>query len=286
MSKKDGHTHTQFCPHGSGDDAELMIQKAIKMGFEEYSITEHAPLPPDFAAVFAGQRKGLTTAALSAKQFEPYLEFVQKMQLKYRERIKINAGFEVDYLPGFEEWTKSFLESYGSQTQDNVLSVHFMRGTDDKFWCLDYSTSDFAQGFAELLRQPQELFRQFFKLELAAASSDLGSYRPQRLGHLTLIRKYQDYFNLPQEFDAANQHLIAQILETIKQKGLEIDLNTAGLYKEYCNEIYPSPRIVEQAVLLEIPLVYGSDAHSILEVGHGWHEAIDVVKRVEGQESN
>jgi Histidinol phosphatase and related hydrolases of the PHP family len=28
----DGHTHTQFCPHGSGQDAELMIQRAIKLG--------------------------------------------------------------------------------------------------------------------------------------------------------------------------------------------------------------------------------------------------------------
>ncbi len=46
--KREGHSHTEFCPHGSGDDVELMIQKAIRLGFKEYSITEHAPLPAGF----------------------------------------------------------------------------------------------------------------------------------------------------------------------------------------------------------------------------------------------
>lgn len=45
LIKREGHSHTEFCPHGSGEDVELMIQKAIKLGFQEYSITEHAPLP-------------------------------------------------------------------------------------------------------------------------------------------------------------------------------------------------------------------------------------------------
>lgn len=29
MSRKDGHSHTEFCPHGSGDDVEQMIQNGI-----------------------------------------------------------------------------------------------------------------------------------------------------------------------------------------------------------------------------------------------------------------
>ena len=27
--EEDGHTHTEYCPHGSGEDVELLIQKAI-----------------------------------------------------------------------------------------------------------------------------------------------------------------------------------------------------------------------------------------------------------------
>ena len=47
IKKWDGHTHSQFCPHGSREKTSLMVEKAIRLGFEYYSITEHAPLPPE-----------------------------------------------------------------------------------------------------------------------------------------------------------------------------------------------------------------------------------------------
>lgn len=46
--KIDGHTHTELCPHGSHESTESMIERAIKLGFEHYCITEHAPLPRGF----------------------------------------------------------------------------------------------------------------------------------------------------------------------------------------------------------------------------------------------
>lgn len=272
MVKKDGHTHTQFCPHGSGDNAQQMIEKAIKMGFTEYSITEHAPLPPAFKRVFEGELEGLVTASLTADQVVPYLEFAQQMQAKYAQQIKVNVGFEVDYLPGFEDWTTDFLNRYGSRTQDNILSVHFMPGTHDKFWCVDYTTADFAKGFAADLHQPQTLFHHFLQLEYQAVTADLGAYKPQRMGHLTLIRKYQDWFNLPRQFNSANKQLMLRILKEIRDRHYQIDLNTAGLYKEYCNEVYPDQWIIKLAQEMQIPLVFGSDAHSIQEVGHGYHQ--------------
>lgn len=275
MIKKDGHTHTQFCPHGSGDDAELMIQKAIKMGFGEYSITEHAPLPPAFTNQYDGQPDGLNLASLTTNQVLPYLEFAEKMKARYANQIKINVGFEVDYLPGFEDWTTAFLNEYGNRTQDNVLSVHFMPGKGHKFWCVDDTITDFAQGFETMLKQPQTLFTNFLKLELRAVQADLGNYKPRRIGHLTLIRKFQDYFNLPREFSQDNQRLVEQILSGIKHRNYQLDLNTAGLYKEFCNEIYPSRSIVKRAREMAIPLVFGSDAHSIKEVGHGYHEVAE-----------
>ena len=46
--KWDGHTHTNFCPHGTKDKIEEYIEQAIRLGFTDYSITEHAPLPENF----------------------------------------------------------------------------------------------------------------------------------------------------------------------------------------------------------------------------------------------
>ena len=50
----DGHTHTEMCPHGSGDSTAAMVEKAIRLGFTDYSITEHAPLPTGFRNIYVG----------------------------------------------------------------------------------------------------------------------------------------------------------------------------------------------------------------------------------------
>ncbi|WP_281164307.1 histidinol-phosphatase HisJ [Liquorilactobacillus sicerae] len=269
--KIDGHTHTELCPHGSHELTELMIERAIKLGFDHYCITEHAPLPRGFEQKYRGDPEGLTTASLTWEQLDEYFKLVNHLKQKYQDQIKISIGFEVDYLPGFEKQIQEFLDQVGPQTDQNILSIHFMPGKDDGLWCVDYTTADFATGFAEWLSVPQQLYRQYFELVLQEVTANLGLYRPQRLGHLNLIQKYQDYFHLPAEFDQQNLQLIEKILKIIKQQRRELDFNTAGLYKPYCNQFYPGIQITKLAEELEIPLIFGSDAHSVAEVGHGWH---------------
>lgn len=36
--KKDGHIHTEFCPHGTDDAIEKYIEKAIKLGYDEITL--------------------------------------------------------------------------------------------------------------------------------------------------------------------------------------------------------------------------------------------------------
>lgn len=277
MLKQDGHSHTEFCPHGSGEDVELMIQKAIRLGFESYSITEHAPLPPAFAAEYAGLETGYTEASMAMSDLPAYFKKVQRMQDKYGAQIQINVGFEVDFLPNQVQWTRDFLNEYGPQTTDNVLSVHFMQGTDDHFWCVDDTLDDFEKGLLKPASNGQSLYRQYFEAVTEAVNADLGSYAPKRIGHITLIKKFQDYFGLPRTYDAETKQVITTLLQAVKQHGDELDYNAAGLYKEFCNETYPDAVILKQAQQMQIPLVYGSDAHSIKEVGHGYHTLMAMI---------
>ncbi|KRM95608.1 histidinol-phosphatase [Liquorilactobacillus aquaticus DSM 21051] len=269
--KIDGHTHTELCPHGSGEPVEKMIQRALVLGFDHYCVTEHAPLPQEFEKRYKGSKEGLTTASLAWNDLQAYFSMMEKLKKKYASKIKISIGFEVDYLPGFEDEIKNFLDEYGSRTQQNILSVHFMQGKKDGFWCLDYTTADFANGFAHFLEKPQELYQMYLELVYQSVTSDLGKYRPQRIGHMSLIKKYQDYFKLPELFDADNMDLIRKILEVLSIQKRELDFNTAGMYKTYCNEFYPGEQISRLAIQNKVPLVFGSDAHSIEEVGHGYH---------------
>lgn len=271
MIKKEGHSHTEFCPHGSGDDVEAMIQKAIKLGFDSYSITEHAPLPPEFKTEYAGNPTGFTEASMAASDLPAYFKKCERLRDQYRDQIQINIGFELDYLPHHTDWTRAFLSEYGPRTTDNILSIHFMQGTHQHFWCVDDTLADFKAGLLDNLPDGQRLYRQYFNALIAAVSVDLGPYAPHRIGHITLIRKFQDYFKLPDHYDQQTQIVLDHLLVLLRQKGYALDYNAAGLYKEYCNDAYPDLATVRQAQQLGIPLVYGSDAHSVKEVGHGYH---------------
>lgn len=269
--KVEGHTHTELCPHGSGEATEKMVQRAIELGFEEYCITEHAPLPKGFERVYEGSPEGIIEASLSWNQLDDYIKLVRALQKKYCNVIKISLGFEVDYLPGFEDQIRVFLDEYGPLTEQNILSVHFMCGANNKFWCLDLSPEDFEKGFSPLFSNPQLLYCNYFELVKSSLEADLGEFKPQRIGHMSLIKKYQDYFGLPEFFNKDTMQLITQIIKLIKNQGRQLDFNTAGMYKTYCNEFYPGGQICRLAYKNKIPLIYGSDAHSIAEVGRGYH---------------
>ncbi|MCH4169688.1 MAG: histidinol-phosphatase HisJ [Lactobacillus sp.] len=278
MVKKDGHSHTEFCPHGSGDSVELMIQKAIKLGFKEYSITEHAPLPPEFRQDYQGYASGFDEASMALSDLPAYFKTCRALQAKYASQLKINIGFELDFLPSQLAWTRDFWQEYGPQTSDNVLSIHFLKGLDHKYWCVDNTPTEMAQGLLpEAAGNAQRLYGEYIDALKVAVTTDLGPNAPKRLGHITLIKKFQDYFQLPAKFDAANLAKVKELLTLVKANHFELDMNTAGLYKSYCNETYPYPEISQLAKSMGIPLVYGSDAHSIAAIGQGYHQVADMV---------
>ncbi len=256
MRKKDGHVHTPFCPHGTTDSLEMYIDHALNAGFDEITFTEHAPLPEGFSDPVPDGDSAMELSVL-----EDYISHVTMLQKNYSENIKINLGFEVDFIDGFEKETASFLNDYGSYIDDAILSVHFLK-LKERYYCLDYHEDSFldmtdAAGSLKLLHE------KYYLTLLAAVRSNLGSYKPRRLGHLTLIQKFQKRF--PVQFDL--KEMQNEVLTAIKKENMELDFNVAGLRKNLCGAIYLDQWMIEEAKKQNIPLVYGSDAHSAKDVG-------------------
>ena len=84
-----------------------------------------------------------------------------ELQREYGQHINLSVGFEVDFLPGFEAATQEFLNMVGPYTGENLLSVHFMQGANDGFWCLDYSEAEFEKAFGSYLQKQDVLFRRY-----------------------------------------------------------------------------------------------------------------------------
>jgi histidinol-phosphatase (PHP family) len=273
LAKRDGHTHTELCPHGSREATDGLIQRAIRLGFETYSLTEHPPLPKGFEDPTPEKSCGI-----SWQELEPYLELAQRMKGRFASQIEIKVGLEVDYIPGFEKEIRQMLNTYGPDLEDPLLSIHFLQGREG--WkCVDYSAEDFQEGLVDVYGSVEAVHQAYWSTVRQAVLADLGHHKPRRLGHLSLIHKYQRKHPLknPQEF---RPHIL-EILDLIESREMELDLNAAGLFKPDCQEIYPAPWIIEEALRRGIPFVYGSDTHSIQGVGQGFEEAERILSSFE-----
>lgn len=256
---KNGHIHTPFCPHGTKDLLEEYVKKAIQEGFTEISFTEHAPLPTGFT-----DPTPLQDSAMKFEDLERYFQEIEGLKEKYKEKIKINIGFEVDYIEGFEEETRAFLDTYGGRMDDSILSVHFLK-YEGQYDCVDYS----PQHFEEMINRygsAEKIYKNYFRTLLNSIHAELGRYKPKRIGHITLVRKFQKRF--PAGYNDEGD--IIKILEAIKEKNYELDYNGAGTAKPLCGESYPPLWAAKQAQSLGIPLVYGSDAHQVKEFLQGY----------------
>ena len=93
------------------------------------------------------------------------------------------------------------------------------------------------------------------------------------VGHLDLIKVFKF---LPKK----DIRLIAKdALKEIKKSNMVLEINPAGLRKPI-GEPYPSKELLEEAFALDIPITFGSDAHSVEQVGFGYETVIDFVKKI------
>ncbi len=238
----DLHNHTTRCNHAEGTVDEY-IQKAIALGIDIYGFSEHAPMDFD-----EGYR-------LSFEEMTDYENDILTAKEKYKDDIEILLGYEVDWLPGHMDE-----RVLGANVDYLIGSVHFI----DK-WSFD--NPEFIGGWKA--RDIDEIWQAYFEATEAMANSGYFDI----VGHLDLIKVFK---YLPKQ----DVRLLAKAsLNAIKKNGMVLELNAAGLRKPV-GEIYPSKALLEEAYALDIPVTFGSDAHSPEQVGFGYEEAVALAKEV------
>ncbi|WP_419159248.1 histidinol-phosphatase HisJ [Rossellomorea sp. BNER] len=262
---KDGHIHTPFCPHGTSDSFEQYIEMALKQGYKQMTFTEHAPLPQGFIDTTPTKDSGMKWEHL-----QEYFVKITEMKNQYNGQITILAGLEVDYIEGFEKETKQLLNEIGPYLDDSILSVHFLKH-EDSWDCLDYSV-DYFEGMIDRYGSLEQIHEKYYDTVLHSIKADLGHYKPKRIGHMTLVHKFKKRFPLQKSF----QSKVDEILLLVAKHGLELDYNGAGFSKSFCQDSYPPENIVLQAMKMNIPLVYGSDAHQAKDLGQGRNKMVKV----------
>jgi len=186
-------------------------------------------------------------------QAETDFDLIRRLQERYPQ-IKILAGLEVDYMDGREGEIRARLKD---QPYDYVLGgVHHLG---PERWPFDMS--DYRSRWQEE-SDVANIYRAYFQTVTRAAKSGLFQILP----HLDLIKVFG--------YRPAGPALplLGKLLETLRDLGLVVEINTAGLYKPV-QEIYPSPTILAACCRLGIPVSFGSDAHQAGHVGRSFADA-------------
>jgi len=205
---------------------------------------------------------------------EPYLEETLALRDEFADRIDVLVGFEWDYLPGYADWMREQLDKHGPRTQDGILSIHFLKKE-----IIDATAEHFMQRALPLLGGTREgTYSEYYRTMLEAVRIDLGKYKPRRIGHLNLIRRFQRIHPSPGEY----REEILEIVNEAAARDMQLDFNMSGIRRVHCGEAYLPEWLVEMIAKGEIDIecVFGSDAHSVDGVGAGLEEAKAMVNKI------
>ena len=242
----DLHNHTTLCNHATGT-VEEYIQRAIELGIDEYGFSDHAPMNYD------------PKYRMDISQRSTYEKWVLDVKEKYKNQIKVLLAYEVDYLEGY------LLDEILNAKVDYLIgSVHFLKNKND-MWGFD--NPEFIGVYES--KDIDTIWTEYFDAIKSMAKTGLFDI----VGHLDLIKVFKF---LPKK----DVRIIAKdALVEIKKSNMVLEINPAGLRKPI-NETYPSKQLLEVAYELGIDITFGSDAHSVEQVGFMYEEAKNIAKSI------
>ena len=236
----DLHNHTPLCHHAQGSMDEY-IQAAIAKKIKYFGFSDHAPM--DFDPKYR----------MSFDQMSLYEAKVKSAKEKYKDKIEILLGYEVDYLQDHMD------ERVLKADVDYLIgSVHFLNkwGFDNPEFIGQYEDQDIDL-----------IWQQYF--DTIKQMAELGRF--DIVGHLDLIKVFKF---LPKK---DIRLIAADALKAIKKADMVLEINMSGLRKPIAQP-YPSKELLEQAYELDIPITFASDAHKPSQVGMFDAEIVKLAK--------
>ncbi|MDO4535211.1 MAG: histidinol-phosphatase HisJ, partial [Clostridium perfringens] len=128
-------------------------------------------------------------------------------------------------------------------------------------YLIDYSKEEF-QNLIDILGGIDNVYTKYYETVKKAIECDLGSFKPKRIGHLNLIRKYCKAF----PYDYSKNQELESLVQAIKDNNYELDYNVSGKRKEDCGEVYIDGYLLDLVEKQNINMVLGSDSHSCKEI--------------------
>ena len=257
------HTHSKFCD-GSGEPEEYAVA-AIGKGFHTLGFSSHAPVP--FENNFAIKND---------EELQKYCRNIRELGKKYSGRIAIYLALELDYIEGI---SRDFYEIKTARGLDYTIgSVHLVRNENrEGLWFIDGPKKEsYDQGLQNVFNGN---IRHGIRTYYEQVNRMLLTQKPDILGHFDKIKMHNKnrYFR---EDEPWYRDLVMDLLDTILKTGVIAEVNTRGIYKKRCDDLYPDVWILKEMKSKDIPVTLSADAHHPSEIDGYYEETIEILKGI------
>ncbi len=154
------HIHTFRCGHASYEADERYVLKAIELGANKITFTDHSPFPGNPF----GNR-------MDIERLDEYLSSLWSLKEKYKSQIEVEVGLEVEWLPSFDSFYRELKAN--PKIQVMLLGQHFFEhengepsfmdeGEEKKketAGCMDAMTKALDTGLFDAIAHPDRCFR-------------------------------------------------------------------------------------------------------------------------------
>ncbi|HWQ73123.1 MAG TPA: histidinol-phosphatase HisJ [Desulfitobacteriaceae bacterium] len=260
MSLANYHTHSCFCD-GEGDPESYVIE-SIERGLDAIGFSSHAPIP------------FFKSYVMEESRLPAYCETIKKLKVKYQDKIQIYLGLEIDYIPDAIGPGSPRFKGLGLDY--TIGSIHFIKNPHkDEFWELDESPAALEKLIREIFKDNiHNLISYYFLL----IRQMIREHKPDIIGHLDLIKKFNNNNQFFNEDDELYIQEIQETLRVIAAAGSVLEINTGGISRGYIKTLYPSAWIIKESKRLGIPVILNSDAHSPKSVAAFFDQALEILQ--------
>ncbi len=255
------HSHSLFCDGRS--TPEEFVKFALSAGFKAYGFSSHSPLPFE------------TNWNMSASDLPTYLEHTAYLKEKYKGRVELYIGLEIDYLD--ETYNPSIPYFRDMPLDYRIGSVHYVPiapgMTEESMVSIDGPFTDFEKAVNTYFGgNVKGLVKRYFESSMKmveAGGIDI-------VGHMDKIYMNGHYcagFSMEESWYT---HLVYDFLHLIAEKGLMVEINTKNMVRK--QHTYPHKMFFPLIKELQIPVMVNSDCHYPNLINDGREETFKLLK--------
>jgi len=243
--KIDGHTHPNLLKIPA--QADEFVSRAIELGFDSIIFTDHMPF-----TVTGDEHDRIPFGRVA-----DYCEAVGEIRKKYRGKIDVRCGIEIDYRKSCESEIRDVL-SCGKF--DRILGSSHL------------NIKGFGIPFGKITRS--DYAAEVIENYIGAAESGFFDV----MTHIDVYRwvfSENDLYPLEDDnFSVKSiENPLRRLFSTMEKGGIALEYNAAPLFKKFDSDgAYPAKDILNIASDYQLRYTYGSDAHAAHHVGFGYEE--------------